>query len=173
MNKEARNQFKMIVFATASGLPLVSVKMDPSLSEEFLTPFFSSIHTYADMGGLDANETRIQINDMETIINRKDSLMLIGVFHKSMKKLPTMQENMYKMLELFADMYRDELIGIQNNEPIDMNVFTRFEVLINRQIQSYFEEIQNSEDSSQQGGMFGRLINIMKEKKKKRFGNKS
>ncbi|WP_457558942.1 hypothetical protein [Candidatus Harpocratesius sp.] len=161
MEENMRLQFKMIVFATENGLPLVSVKIDKNLDEKFLTPFFSSIHQYSDRGGLETNETRILIKDLEIVVNRRNKIMLIGVFSEDLIKLPSIQENMYRMLELFEEMYKEELMAIDNGEAVDMSIFKKFEVLIEHQIQMYIDEVKNTENKPQLS-IFGKLISIIK-----------
>lgn len=106
MNEQSRQQFKMIVVATENGLPLVSVKLDKNLKEEYLTPFFSSIHQYSDLGGLQSHQTNVIINDYEIVINRKDGLMLIGVFDKDMKNSQLCKITCIKFLHYLKNVSR-------------------------------------------------------------------
>ncbi|MCF2141450.1 MAG: hypothetical protein K9W44_15445 [Candidatus Lokiarchaeota archaeon] len=163
MNEQSRQQFKMIVVATENGLPLVSVKLDKNLKEEYLTPFFSSIHQYSDLGGLQSHQTNVIINDYEIVINRKDGLMLIGVFDKDMKKLSIMQDNMYKVLTLFKKMYQEELEAIQENKPVDMKIFKKFEFLIENAMQTYIQQLKEDEENRDKG-IFTKLISLFKKK---------
>jgi hypothetical protein len=161
---EERLQIKMIIIANDHGIPLVSVKIDDTLQEELISPFFSSIHQFADKGGLEAEETKINMNSLEIIINRKNGLMLIGIFDESIKKLQSMQGNMYMMLDLFREMFKEEITAMAENKSVDMNIFKKFEVLIERQIRAYLKEVKE-DGGKKTKGIFGKLMSLLKKKK--------
>ena len=159
---KTRLQIKMVIIANDHGVPLVSVKIDDSLNEELITPYFSVIHKFADSGTMSTEETKIKMDNNTIIINRKDGLMLIGIFDGSLTTLPTIKETMYNMLELFHDIFKEELADMEENIAVDMTIFKRFETLIEKQIDTYLHEVKKYDSK----GIFSKIIEIIKERKK-------
>ncbi len=153
-----KRPIKAVIIATSHGVPLVSVKSSSEIDEKLISPFFSAIKNFSEntldfsKEGLDF--LQIKGGKVETLIARNHDLILIALMDKDMKKIGVKKEA-EEALNLFYEMYKDELQEMDAT-CVDLNVFKKFEVILEKQIQDYYEKVSKGEE----GGFFSKIINF-------------
>jgi len=153
------HHIKIIIIATKMGVPLVSLKVDEQWNEHLVAPFLSAVHGFSDekLGALD--ETLVKAGDLDMYVRKKHNLMLIAIMDKEMKKIE-IGKQADTALELFYKFYQDEIDSMDYNNP-EMSQFEKFEVLLKKQLQEYYEKIDSHSDK----GFFSKFKDFFKKDK--------
>ena len=152
---------KAVIIAKSNGVPLATVKTDADIDEELISPFFSAIKQFSEntldfsKHGLDF--LQIKGGEVESLIARNHDLILIALIDKEMKK-EDMKEGAEDTLDLFYEMFKTELEKMEE-ESVDLNIFKKFEVIMKKQIQNYYERIEQDDE-----GVFDRITEFFKKK---------
>jgi len=159
-NLDLKNaKVKAVIIATNNGVPLVSVKTSSEIDEKLISPFFSAIKQFSE-NALDFSKQgldflQIKGGKVETLVARNHNLILIALMDKDMKKVGVKKEA-EEALNLFYEMYKDELKQMEEN-CVNLHVFEKFEAVLKKQIQEYYEKIEENGD-----GLFSKIIQFFK-----------
>ncbi|MEJ2249606.1 MAG: hypothetical protein P8Y97_08105 [Candidatus Lokiarchaeota archaeon] len=151
MNENIHNRedkVKAVIIASSEGIPLVSVKVDEKFKEDLIAPFFSAIKNFSEEQIGTLNESLIKGGDSDVLVVHHHNLILIAIMDSSLQK-QGINEEAKEALDIFYKMYEEEIETIDKS-CLDLTIFKRFEVLLEKQIKDYYEKID--ENSGEEEG---------------------
>ncbi|TXT59435.1 MAG: hypothetical protein BAJALOKI2v1_210036 [Promethearchaeota archaeon] len=155
---ERKHRVKAVIISTSNGVPLVSVKVDESFDEELIAPFFSAIHNFSEVQIGSLSESLIKGGDSDVLLVQEHDLILIAIMDKSLKKID-IEKEAREALYNFHNIYKEE-INTMKKDCVDLKVFKKFEILLKKQIEDYYEKVD--ETSKDDKGFFSKILGMIK-----------
>ncbi|TXT57243.1 MAG: hypothetical protein BAJALOKI1v1_1830003 [Promethearchaeota archaeon] len=154
------NKVKAVIIASSHGIPLVSVKTDETFDEGLIAPFFSAIKNFSDTQLGSLKESLIKGGDYDVLVVQQHELILIAIMDSSLKKIDIEQEAK-EALHSFHMMFEDEIDSLDKT-CLDLNVFTKFQVLLEKQIAKYYEKIEHEQSEEKGKGFFSKIFGALR-----------
>ncbi|MGQ4874128.1 MAG: hypothetical protein ACP6IY_08665 [Promethearchaeia archaeon] len=130
-DKQNQAGVKCIIICSKDGVPLVTVKVEEKINEALIAPFFSALDSFTG-DNIDAlSESLIKTGNLDILVKKKHGLILIAILDKKLKKIGIGSEA-EQALDLFYEMYKEEIDLMNKRATLDLNIFKKFEVLLNK-----------------------------------------
>jgi len=152
----SKNRIKAIFITKETGEALIQYVNDSNMHTELLSAFISGLFLFGKESVRKIQAIFIKGPDLEIFVVNKHDLILTAIFSAEMQKVDLSQEA-EQVLDLFYEQFCDH---IKNwNGCIDD--FQSFKTVLERQIQKYFENLEQSVENK---SFWTHLIQTLKRK---------
>lgn len=142
---------RAVIISNCSGLPLVSLKIDPTLDENTMIPFITAIQSYCTNLIAKTHELYFQTEQLDLYVFIKNfenfELMIYALIERGHPKTSLREEAEFA-LDAFVKFYSLEII---RNWDGNTDTFRPFERKLQEQVDNYLQHFQSGQITEKRG----------------------
>jgi len=149
---------KGIVICKETGIYLLDLILDSEINPILLSSFVGALSLFGEENMGRIEEITIKGLDIQMVIVSKNKLILIAIMDKEFLK-QGIREEAEKALDMFYSLYKNEI-----EECVDVCIFDSFKKILYKQINDYFNKLNDKEKQIEIGnfGFFTEAIAKMR-----------
>ncbi|MFX0033389.1 MAG: hypothetical protein ACFE9P_12055 [Candidatus Hermodarchaeota archaeon] len=157
-DSEVSKLLKGIIICKETGVYLLDLILDSEINPILLSSFVGALSLFGEENMGKIEEITIKGLDIQMIIVSKNKLILIAIMDKEFLK-DGIREEAEKALDMFYTLYKNEI-----EDCVDVYIFDSFKKILYKQINDYFNKLNNKEKQVEIGnfGFFTEAIAKMR-----------